>query len=964
MISRRNKVIGISFLFGLLIWIVDAALDYFIFYERSFFELLVTDIPEHELYIRAVILFILVIYGFIVGFFVKKLDKSNKELSNLNHQLQAGEQQLKAINQQLDASNQQLSASEQQLRALNQQLSLSEEKYRTVFENTGAATCILEEDGTISLANKQFEILSGFSSEEIINKKKWMDFVVEEDLYWMREQHELRRKDNEKALKEYEFRFMNKNNAIKNIHLHVEIIPDTKKSVASLIDVTHMLTVEQELKSIEWMLKDKVSEGRYGEPEYGDLSEINKDGMILNYVGKEELNRIVGDYLDLLETSAAVYEKDGSYALGIMSSHWCQFLDVSSRKLTGQANNAAALSSGKWLCHESCWTHASKPCIEKGEIVDEKCHGGLSIYAVPIKAYGQIIGAINFGYGEPPKDNSTLEKIASKYNVSKEDVARNASRYRKRPQYIVQLAKKRLQRSAKQIGHIVESKMALNSLQESEQKFKKISENSPDAIFIADKNGKYVYVNEKASALLGYGREELLDMSVKDLSIISNDKEPPEIFKQILKNGSAYSEIEMRRKNGSTVAVDLNATLLPDGNVYGSCRDITERIINQTQLIEAKEKAEESDRLKSAFLANMSHEIRTPMNGIIGFTDLLKENNLSEEKHDKYIEVIQRSGRRMLNTVNDIIDISKIDSGQVELNVSEFSIKEELRSLISFFRPQAEAKNLAMSLNYNLDKKDDTMCADLTKFNSIVTNLVRNAIKFTGGGSIELGCDLHGEKRLFYVKDTGQGIPPERQEAIFNRFEQADIEDVHALEGSGLGLAISRSYVEMMGGIIWVDSEPGAGSVFYFTINSNCASNKQRIRNVQDVNHKDSKPDKQIKLLVAEDDDTSYEHLEIVLRQYTSKIVRAKDGIELLKILNSDRDIDLILMDIKMPRMNGYEAARKTREINKRIPIIAQTAYALPGDREKAIEAGCDDYIEKPIDRRLLIDLISKRTNQ
>jgi PAS domain S-box-containing protein len=470
---------------------------------------------------------------------------------------------------------------------------------------------------------------------------------------------------------------------------------------------------------------------------------------------------------------------------------------------------------------------------------------------------------------------------------------------------------------------------------------------------------KFLYVNQKAAQLLGYKKEELVEMTVGQVSADTNAEGNSLVFNEILKRGNFYTEIELIKRNGRKVAVDLNATLLPDGNIYGSCRDITERLENRRQLIEAKEKAEESDRLKSAFLANMSHEIRTPMNGILGFTELLKENNLSVDRQGKYIDVIQRSGRRMLNTVNDIIDISKIDSGQVSISLSDFNIHEELESLITFFRPQAEEKGINISLSCGLNEEEDKICADKTKFHSIITNLVKNALKYTHDGFIEVGCKMNGDKRLFYVKDTGRGIPPERQEAIFNRFEQADIEDVHALEGSGLGLAISRSYVEMMGGNIWVESEPGEGSVFYFTVASNCDNLKTGVRKPP-VSYTGEKPQKKFRVLIAEDDDTSFFHLEVVLAKYAREIIRAQDGIELLEILKSDTDIDLILMDIKMPRMNGYEAAKKTREINKKIPIIAQTAYALPGDKEKALNAGCDDYIEKPINKRILVELITK----
>lgn len=240
------------------------------------------------------------------------------------------------------------------------------------------------------------------------------------------------------------------------------------------------------------------------------------------------------------------------------------------------------------------------------------------------------------------------------------------------------------------------------------------------------------------------------------------------------------------------------------------------------ELLLAKEKAEESDRLKSAFLANMSHEIRTPMNGILGFTRLLQKSNLTGKQQEKYIDIIQKSGTRMLSTVNDIIDISKIESGLVKLSVSEVNISEQMKYLHSFFTPETAQKGIELRLKKYISKNDIKVKTDLDKFNSIVTNLIKNAIKFTNQGSIELGyrtLDENGKNKVeFYVKDSGIGIPNHRQKAVFDRFIQADIEDKQAKQGSGLGLAISKAYAEMLGGKIWVDSQEGKGTTFYFTI--------------------------------------------------------------------------------------------------------------------------------------------------
>ena len=256
--------------------------------------------------------------------------------------------------------------------------------------------------------------------------------------------------------------------------------------------------------------------------------------------------------------------------------------------------------------------------------------------------------------------------------------------------------------------------------------------------------------------------------------------------------------------------------------------NITESKLAEQELIKAKEKAEESDRLKSAFLANMSHEIRTPMNGILGFAELLKEPNLTGDEQKEYIRIIEKSGARMLNVINEIIDISKIEAGLMEVSISETNITEIMEFAYQFFRPEVELKGMALHFNIPANTGNLILKTDKEKVNAILFNLIKNAIKYTSAGSVEIGFSVKvrsieeehpAQQHLeFFVKDTGIGIPLSRQEAIFNRFIQADVLDKNALQGSGLGLAISKAYVEMLGGRIWVESQERAGSSFYFTL--------------------------------------------------------------------------------------------------------------------------------------------------
>jgi CheY-like chemotaxis protein/anti-sigma regulatory factor (Ser/Thr protein kinase) len=354
----------------------------------------------------------------------------------------------------------------------------------------------------------------------------------------------------------------------------------------------------------------------------------------------------------------------------------------------------------------------------------------------------------------------------------------------------------------------------------------------------------------------------------------------------------------------------------------------------------------------------MSHEIRTPMNGIMGFTNLLQQQDLAGEERNEYIEIIQKSGNRMLNTVNDIIEISKIETGQIKVNSTEVNVSEHILTLHKFFKFEAEKKGLKLLVNNDLSEEESWINTDKNKLSSILTNLIKNAIKFTREGQITIGCRNNGDLIEMHVKDTGIGIPAERQIAIFNRFEQADIEDKQVHEGSGLGLAIAKSYVEMLGGNIWVESEENKGSAFFFTISCNPVNEKTISNN--STKKQVTENSGGFNILIVEDDEISSLYLTTILKDKAKNIHVVRDGLEAIEICREKPNFDLILMDLKIPGLNGLKASKKIRESNKRIIIIAQTAHALEGDREIAIEAGCNDYIAKPIDKEKLMVLINK----
>jgi signal transduction histidine kinase len=375
-----------------------------------------------------------------------------------------------------------------------------------------------------------------------------------------------------------------------------------------------------------------------------------------------------------------------------------------------------------------------------------------------------------------------------------------------------------------------------------------------------------------------------------------------------------------------------------------------------------REKAQLADKLKSAFLANMSHEIRTPMNGILGFAELLKEPNLSGDEQKQYISIIEKSGERMLNIINDIVDISKIESGLIKVDIHETNINDQIEYIYNFFRHEVESNGVSLSYKTALPEEQAIINSDSEKLYAVLLNLVKNAIKFTHHGSIEFGYKLKpgSQSRLleFYVKDTGIGIPVDRQEAIFERFVQADLTDTHAYQGAGLGLSISKAYVEMLSGKISVESEPGVGSLFSFTIPYNPKLVQKPVIDSSAGEEVRQDPVFNLKILIAEDDMASEMLISREVQKFCRELLKVKTGVAAVEACRNNPDTDLILMDIKMPKMDGYEATREIRKFNSNVVIIAQTAFVLPGDRQKSLDAGCNDYISKPINNVALEKLI------
>lgn len=477
----------------------------------------------------------------------------------------------------------------------------------------------------------------------------------------------------------------------------------------------------------------------------------------------------------------------------------------------------------------------------------------------------------------------------------------------------------------------------------------------PDGILALDSQNRIQDINRAARSFLGITNKNLIGLPATSAFIPGTQLLNAVIDKNTLLQVETGRNGEMR-----TYHVIKQPVRNQPGSRLVIISDITSMKKTEKDLIVAKEHAEESDRLKSAFLANMSHEIRTPMNGILGFTELLKMSDITSEQRQAYLDIIKKGGERMLNIINDIIDISKIESGQMQVYISRTDINEQIETISSFFMPEAEAKGIHLFHKKSLSDDEAVIRTDPDKLYAILTNLVKNAIKFTRTGYIEYGYEKKDGFLEFFVKDTGIGIRPEQKEFIFERFRQGSDSLTRNYEGTGLGLSISRAYVNMLGGKIWFESELGTGSVFSFNIPYDSPAELKPSVTETIVDPLENHKIKPLFVLLAEDDKPSELLITRLASPYCKKLLKVTTGPEVIEACRNNPGLDLILMDIKLPEIDGYQATRLIRKFNKDVIIIAQTAFGLMGEKDKAIEAGCNDYLSKPINRSVFLGLLKK----
>ncbi len=541
-------------------------------------------------------------------------------------------------------------------------------------------------------------------------------------------------------------------------------------------------------------------------------------------------------------------------------------------------------------------------------------------------------------------------------------------------------------------------------LKESEIRYRRLFESAKDGILILDfETGNIVDANPYIVNMIDYPLAKIMGKKLWEIGLFSNKEESENAFIELKTNGYIrFEDMPVQKQDGTITEVEFvsNVYLVSQTKVIQcNIRNITDRkrsenalkeseqnlkkqnaeyvhlnmeyfTLNEEltksikhiqnindELISAKVKAEESDKLKSAFLANMSHEIRTPMNAIMGFAGFLLQPGLSNEKLEDFVQIINSCSMQLLSVISDIIDISKIETGQITVDLELVNVNNILNELWVTYKKITESKNLSLYYCSDRTHSDIMVNSDGNRIRQVFCNLLNNAIKFTEEGKIEFGYKIKENFIEFFVTDTGIGIAQENNTLIFQRFRQVAKTDAHIYGGNGLGLSISKALVEKLGGTITIDSELGRGSTFRFTIpyvaeTENNVSSVFKPESVQLANGKGKT------VLIVEDEVNNHTYIEELCSNADVQMIHAWNGKEAVEQVKKHAEIALVLMDIKMPIMDGYEATQLIKQIRPKLPVIAQTAYALSSDRDIALSAGCDNYLAKPINKELFLEVI------
>ncbi len=587
---------------------------------------------------------------------------------------------------------------------------------------------------------------------------------------------------------------------------------------------------------------------------------------------------------------------------------------------------------------------------------------GLRLEVHRIIAVSLMKGYVSLLFFIRPENKSITEKDSSAAINFKDEQIKEISEKYEALKFLYDQLKKKIEKHNAELEDTYERMIA------SEDVFRQLAENTNEILWMRN-DKEIIYINNQFEKIWGRSKAEVIENPYVLTKWVHPDDMAnfePWVNLKTLVRGTAYVEQYRIIKPDGEIRW-LWSRILPIFNkenqpyrLIGIATDITEQKEFEEVLRIAKEKAQESDMLKSTFLANISHEIRTPMNGIVGFAELISREDIDTATRKNYVSIMKKSSEQLVHIIDDIIDFAKIESSQIRVTQEKIDINRMLDQLFIIFQNQLIQKgieSITLLVDKALKSSEALIISDEHRLNQILSYLIENAIKYTSDGFIKFGYQVQEEKIEFFVMDSGIGIAKDKHELIFERFRQVDEGNTRKFGGTGLGLPIAKGLVNLLGGDIRVESELTKGSKFYFTIPLKMET--QVLKETKQI-----LPETEMKLLnkvilVAEDDELNYEYLKVIFEPTGAKLIRAKDGSQVIKIC-TNLHFDLILMDIRLPIMNGIQASQQLREMGVKTPIIAQTAFAMDEDEQLCINAGCNSYIAKPLSKEKLFNLVKK----